>query len=95
MVFSAPEITTVSKPKRNPASAEVMAQKRMRAFMRPSERDVAVVAEGVGMFMGGTVFRIRAMGWLIEGACFQNREQEQLMIQQKNRSNRKKYATGF
>ena len=30
---SAPEMTTVSKPKRNPARAEVMDQKKMRAFM--------------------------------------------------------------
>ena len=35
IVFSAPEITTVSKPNKNPASAEVMDQKMMRAFMRP------------------------------------------------------------
>ncbi len=34
MVFSAPEMTTVSKPKRNPASAEVSDQKKMRAFIR-------------------------------------------------------------
>src|SRR5580698_3607004 len=34
MVFSAPEITTVSKPKRNPASAEVSDQKKMRPFIR-------------------------------------------------------------
>jgi hypothetical protein len=33
MVFSAPEITTVSKPKRNPASAAVSDQKKMRPFM--------------------------------------------------------------
>src|SRR5580704_6198535 len=33
MVFSAPEITTVSKPKRNPARAEVSDQKKMRPFM--------------------------------------------------------------
>jgi hypothetical protein len=33
MVFSAPEITTVSNPKRNPASAEVSDQKKMRPFM--------------------------------------------------------------
>src|SRR5579863_4747902 len=33
MVFSAPEITTVSKPKRNPASADVSDQKKMRAFI--------------------------------------------------------------
>src|ERR1700690_3009635 len=33
IVFSAPEITTVSKPKRNPASAEVRDQKKMRAFI--------------------------------------------------------------
>src|SRR5258708_27367900 len=34
MVFSAPEITTVSKPKRNPASADVSDQKKMRPFIR-------------------------------------------------------------
>src|SRR5580693_10343975 len=33
MVFSAPEITTVSKPKRNPASADVSDQKKMRPFI--------------------------------------------------------------
>src|ERR1700728_422874 len=33
MVFSAPEITTVSKPKRNPARAEVSDQKKMRPFI--------------------------------------------------------------
>jgi hypothetical protein len=33
MVFSAPEITTVSKPKRNPASAEVSDQKKIRPFI--------------------------------------------------------------
>src|SRR5579871_719374 len=33
MVFSAPEMTTVSKPKRKPASAEVSDQKKMRAFI--------------------------------------------------------------
>src|ERR1700686_1254172 len=33
IVFSAPEITTVSKPKRNPASADVSDQKKIRAFM--------------------------------------------------------------
>jgi len=33
MVFSAPEMTTVSKPKRNPASAEVSDQKKMRPFI--------------------------------------------------------------
>src|SRR5258708_393529 len=33
MVCSAPEMTTVSKPNRNPASAELMDQKKMRAFM--------------------------------------------------------------
>ena len=33
IVCSAPEMTTVSKPKRNPASADVMDQKKMRGFM--------------------------------------------------------------
>src|SRR6266403_946989 len=33
MVFSAPEMTTVSKPKRNPASADVSDQKKTRAFI--------------------------------------------------------------
>src|SRR5579862_3369112 len=33
IVFSAPEITTVSKPNRNPASAEVSDQKKMRPFI--------------------------------------------------------------
>src|SRR5678810_1015465 len=33
MVFSAPEITTVSNPNRKPASAEVMDQNRMRGLM--------------------------------------------------------------
>ena len=33
MVCSAPEMTTVSKPKRNPARAEVMDQKKMRDLM--------------------------------------------------------------
>src|SRR5579872_3714003 len=33
MVFSAPEITTVSNPKRNPARAEVSDQKEMRPFI--------------------------------------------------------------
>src|SRR5579863_3214788 len=33
MVFSAPEITTVSKPKRKPARAEVRDQKKMRPFI--------------------------------------------------------------
>src|SRR5580704_3254743 len=33
IVFSAPEITTVSKPKRNPASADVSDQKKMRPFI--------------------------------------------------------------
>src|SRR5580692_9370517 len=33
IVFSAPEITTVSKPKRNPARAEVSDQKKMRPFI--------------------------------------------------------------
>src|SRR4051794_16135185 len=33
MVFSAPEITTVSKPNRNPARADVSDQKKMRAFI--------------------------------------------------------------
>src|SRR5215467_14109460 len=33
MVFSAPEITTVSKPNRNPASADVSDQRKMRAFI--------------------------------------------------------------
>src|SRR5215469_6434708 len=37
MVFSAPEMTTVSKPKRNPASAEVSDQKKMRPFMVDGE----------------------------------------------------------
>src|SRR5271155_4854581 len=36
MVFSAPEMTTVSKPKRNPASAEVSDQKKMRPFISGS-----------------------------------------------------------
>src|SRR5579863_8958463 len=36
IVFSAPEITTVSKPKRNPASAEVSDQKKMRLFIGES-----------------------------------------------------------
>src|ERR1700757_3989683 len=35
MVFSAPEMTTVSKPKRNPASAEVSDQKKMRPLRVP------------------------------------------------------------
>src|SRR5579864_5994872 len=38
MVFSAPEITTVSKPNRNPASAEVSDQKNMRPFIREYRR---------------------------------------------------------
>src|SRR5215472_4704994 len=33
IVFSAPEMTTVSKPKRNPASAEVSDQKKIRRFI--------------------------------------------------------------
>jgi hypothetical protein len=33
MVFSAPEMTTVSNPKRNPASADVSDQKNMRPFI--------------------------------------------------------------
>src|SRR5580765_1160249 len=33
MVFSAPEMTTVSNPKRNPASADVSDQKKMRPFI--------------------------------------------------------------
>src|SRR5215471_4477711 len=33
IVFSAPEMTTVSKPKRNPASAEVRDQKKIRPFI--------------------------------------------------------------
>ena len=33
MVCSAPEMTTVSKPKRNPASADVSDQKKMRLFI--------------------------------------------------------------
>jgi hypothetical protein len=33
MVCSAPEMTTVSKPKRKPARAEVIDQKKMRPFM--------------------------------------------------------------
>src|ERR1700688_4506702 len=33
IVFSAPEMTTVSKPKRNPASADVSDQKNMRPFI--------------------------------------------------------------
>src|SRR5437879_6354648 len=36
IVFSAPEITTVSNPKRNPASADVSDQKKMRRFIRVS-----------------------------------------------------------
>ena len=52
MVCSAPEMTTVSKPNKNPASAEVMAQKKMRPFMRPPDEltDVFTV-EVEGMFM--------------------------------------------
>src|SRR5580698_10977345 len=38
MVFSAPEITTVSKPKRNPASADVSDQKKTRPFISGFER---------------------------------------------------------
>ena len=38
MVCSAPEMTTVSNPKRNPASAEVMDQNRMRGFMASNRR---------------------------------------------------------
>src|SRR5579863_2241240 len=41
MVFSAPEITTVSKPKRNPASAEVSDQKKMRAFISGTGRQTS------------------------------------------------------
>lgn len=45
-------MTTVSKPNKNPASAEVMAQKKMRAFRRgagaPPEMFAVV---GVGRFM--------------------------------------------
>src|SRR5580700_1718418 len=37
IVFSAPEITTVSKPKRNPASADVSDQKKMRPFISESD----------------------------------------------------------
>jgi hypothetical protein len=33
MVFSAPEMTTVSNPKRNPESADVSDQKNMRPFI--------------------------------------------------------------
>src|SRR5215469_9044149 len=33
IVFSAPDMTTVSKPKRNPASAEVSDQKKIRRFI--------------------------------------------------------------
>src|SRR3954468_518513 len=42
MVFSAPEITTVSNPKRNPASAETSDQRKMRLFMdrRSMERTI-------------------------------------------------------
>src|ERR1700738_3250763 len=42
IVFSAPEMTTVSKPKRNPASADVRDQKKMRPFIseyRPRNSD--------------------------------------------------------
>src|SRR3977135_2335696 len=38
MVFSAPEMTTVSKPKRNPASADVRDQKKTREFIGRSQR---------------------------------------------------------
>src|SRR5271165_4170036 len=38
MVFSAPEMTTVSKPKRNPASADVSDQRKTRAFIEGSSR---------------------------------------------------------
>src|SRR5208283_813740 len=41
MVCSAPEMTMVSKPNKKPASAEVMAQKTMRAFIFPTLGDVS------------------------------------------------------
>src|SRR5689334_20526863 len=40
IVCSAPEMTIVSNPNRKPASAEVMAQKIMRAFSFPVLEDV-------------------------------------------------------
>lgn len=39
IVFSAPEITTVSKPKRNPASAETIDQTTTEPVMRESGPD--------------------------------------------------------
>ena len=43
IVCSAPEMTTVSNPKRNPASAEVMDQKKTRFLMRWGD-DLALAA---------------------------------------------------
>ena len=45
MVCSAPEITTVSKPNKNPARAEVMDQKKMRDFKGIQEFRVRVQPE--------------------------------------------------
>src|SRR5208282_2020732 len=74
MVFSAPEITTVSKPKRNPASADVSDQKKMRAFISracairastqyrvpsPEHHAQTELELGTGYWVLGTAFRQR------------------------------------
>src|SRR5208282_4146933 len=46
MVFSTPEMTTVSKPKRNPASAEVTDQMKIRAFMSGNQRTGQTMSMG-------------------------------------------------
>src|SRR3974390_490965 len=49
MVFSAPEITTVSKPKRKPASADVSDQKKMRPFIKDKDGIYHIIrASGIG-----------------------------------------------
>ena len=45
IVFSAPEMTTVSKPTRKPASAETIDQMTMLGFMEPPREWFAVAAE--------------------------------------------------
>ena len=41
MVFSAPEMTTVSKPNRKPANAAVSDQKKIRVFMMSMTQEIA------------------------------------------------------
>src|SRR5215471_10786266 len=54
MVFSAPEMTTVSKPNKNPARAEVSDQKKMRAFIvRSGPRTLDLGPQDLRLYISG------------------------------------------